>query len=214
MGFEPQQPRSHMESVNDFKDHMAKGLEESKAALTKAKKEYTLYYNRRRTPAPEFKAGDMVYLDASDIKTTRPSAKLAHRNLGPYMVEKKVGHASYLLRLPPSLRRLWPVFPVTKLTPAPIPDPIPGRRRADPPPPTLVEGQEEYEVEKVLDSRIRYRRMEYLVKWRGYDTGQNMWVPHYNVFAPEAIADFHRQNPGAPRRINAAFYDSISFHHL
>src|ERR1700733_1281847 len=84
MGFEPQQPRSHMESVNDFKDRMAKGLEEAKAALTKAKEEYTLYYNRRRSPAPEFKAGDMVYLNASDIKTTRPSAKLAHRNLGPY----------------------------------------------------------------------------------------------------------------------------------
>jgi hypothetical protein len=31
----------------------------------------------------------MVYLNAEDIKTTHPSAKLSHRNLGPYRVEKK-----------------------------------------------------------------------------------------------------------------------------
>src|SRR5262245_14286736 len=67
MGFEPQQPRSQVESVNEFADRMAKGLEEAKAALAKAKDEYTMYYNRRRTPAPEYKPGDMVYLDASDI---------------------------------------------------------------------------------------------------------------------------------------------------
>src|SRR5262245_24395962 len=210
MGFEPQQPRSQVESVNEFADRMAKGLEEAKAALAKAKDEYTMYYNRRRIPAPEYKPGDMVYLDASDIKTTRPSQKLAHRNLGPYKIEAKVGH-SYRLQLPQSLQRLWPVFPVTKLTPAP-PDPIPGDRRGAQPHPILVDGQEEYEVERILDSRMRYRRLEYLVKWRGYDTGQNTWVPHSEVFAPAEIRDFHRRNPNAPRRINAAFFDAISFH--
>jgi hypothetical protein len=45
MGFEPQQPRSNLESVNEFTDHMALGIEEAKAALTKAKDEYTMYYN-------------------------------------------------------------------------------------------------------------------------------------------------------------------------
>jgi hypothetical protein len=37
MGFEPQQPRLMMESVNNFVDHMAQGLDEAKAVLTKAK---------------------------------------------------------------------------------------------------------------------------------------------------------------------------------
>jgi hypothetical protein len=54
MGFEPQQPRSHLESVNEFMDRMALRIEEAKAALTKAKDEYTMYYNRRREPAPVF----------------------------------------------------------------------------------------------------------------------------------------------------------------
>jgi len=46
-------------------------LEEAKAALAKSKEDMTLYYNQKRTPAPEFKAGDMVFLDAGDIQTTR-----------------------------------------------------------------------------------------------------------------------------------------------
>jgi hypothetical protein len=63
--------------VNQFTDRMAKGLEEAKAALAKAQDEYARYYNRCRTPAPLFNEGDKVWLDASDIQTTRPSAKLA-----------------------------------------------------------------------------------------------------------------------------------------
>jgi hypothetical protein len=46
MGFEPQQPWSTLESVNEFAEHMALGIEEAKAALTKAKDEYAMYHNR------------------------------------------------------------------------------------------------------------------------------------------------------------------------
>ena len=206
MGFEPQQPHSAVKSVAEFADRMAEGLAEAKAALGKAKDDYTQYYNRRRTPAPEFQVGDMVWLDSSDISITRPSRKLAHRRWGPYKVERKVGLASYRLHLPPDLNRLHPVFPVVKLTLA-TPDPIPGRRSKPPPPPVLVDGNEEFEVEEVLDSRFRYRRLEYLVKWKGYDAGNNSWIVHDAVHAPRATAAFHRKHPGAPRRINAmSFY--------
>jgi transposase InsO family protein len=78
MGFEPQQPRSNLESVNEFAERMALGIEEAKAALTKAKDEYAMYYNRRRKPVPVFAPGDRVWLDGSDIATNRPSSKLSH----------------------------------------------------------------------------------------------------------------------------------------
>jgi hypothetical protein len=45
MGFEPQQPHSTLESANEFVEHIALGIEEAKAALTKAKDEYAMYYN-------------------------------------------------------------------------------------------------------------------------------------------------------------------------
>jgi hypothetical protein len=124
MGFEPQQPRSNLELVNEFAARMAQGLEEAKAALTKAKDEYAIYYNRRREPALVFTPGDRVWLDGSDIATNRPSFKLSHRHLGLF-VEKCVGHGAYRLTLPPHFRRLHPVFPIVKLSLA-HPDPISG----------------------------------------------------------------------------------------
>jgi hypothetical protein len=45
MGFEPHQPRLKMDSINEFTDQMAKGLEEVKSALTKAQDKYAMYYN-------------------------------------------------------------------------------------------------------------------------------------------------------------------------
>jgi hypothetical protein len=78
MGFEPQQPRSTLESVNEFAEHMALGIEEVNAAFTKAKDEHAMFYNRQREPAPVFTPGDRVWLDGSDIATNRPSSKLSH----------------------------------------------------------------------------------------------------------------------------------------
>jgi len=94
-------------------------LEEAKSALAKAKDDMARYYNRRRSPAPSFSPGDMVYLDSENIQTTRPSKKLSHRRLGPYPVERRVGKYAYHLVLPPPMRRLHPVFNVVKLSPAP-----------------------------------------------------------------------------------------------
>jgi hypothetical protein len=44
MGFELQQPRSTLESASGFADCIALGIEEAKAALSKAKDEYSMYY--------------------------------------------------------------------------------------------------------------------------------------------------------------------------
>jgi hypothetical protein len=46
MGFEPQQPRSTLESANKFMDCIELDIEKAKAALTKAKDEYIMSYNR------------------------------------------------------------------------------------------------------------------------------------------------------------------------
>jgi transposase InsO family protein len=54
MGFEPQQPCSKLEAVNEFADRIALGIEEAKSAITKAKDEYAMYYNWHRELAPVF----------------------------------------------------------------------------------------------------------------------------------------------------------------
>jgi hypothetical protein len=65
------------------------------------------------------------------------------------------------------------------------------------PPPDLVDGEEEFEVEKILDARPqgRGRKMHYLVKWKGYPTSDNSWEPEENVHAEKLIKEFHKRNP-------------------
>src|SRR5258708_11176663 len=60
------------------------------------------------------------------------------------------------------------------------------------PPPELEEGEEEYEVEKILDHRkfSRGRKLQYLINWKGYPDSENQWVDQRDVFAEEAVAEY------------------------
>ena len=40
--------------------------------------------------------------------------------------------------------------------------------------PVEVEGEEEYVVEEILDSRLRHNKLEFLVKWKGYTNENNL----------------------------------------
>jgi len=94
MGFELRQDPSSLKTVNEFTKKI-ESTEEAKSAIHKAQEDMTRYYNRRRSLAPVFKPGDQVYLDASDIRTTRPSLKLSHPRLGPFEIEHQVGPLAY-----------------------------------------------------------------------------------------------------------------------
>ncbi len=160
----------------------------------------TWYYNQRRLPTPTYKQGDMVYLDALDIKTTRPSHKLSHRRLGPFPIEKRVSHNAYnKLCLPFSMRHLHPVFNIIKLTAAPT-NPIPGCHPTLPPPPEIIEGEEEYLVEEILDSKMFQGKLKFKIKWEGYGPEHDSWEYAAEVHAPERVADFYQKNPAAPRK--------------
>jgi hypothetical protein len=208
------QPRntwpSKLEAVNEFADRMKSMLDEARAALAKSKDDMARYYNQRRIPAPKFVVGEKVFLDASDISTTRPTKKFAHRYLGPYPIVRSVGLHTYRLKLPRSMSQIHPVFHVVKLMPVP-PDPIEGRRARPPPPPELVGGEERYEVEEVMNSRLRYRRLEYLVKWKDYGHEENSWLVEGDIEAPELIAEFYRTHPNAPKRISALTFGQMRF---
>jgi len=95
MGFKLDQPQSCVDSVNEFRDQMRDALEEAKAALARSKYNMMLYYNWKWSPALEFKAGDMVILNASDIQTTRPSKKLSHQRLELFPIDSQVGNGAY-----------------------------------------------------------------------------------------------------------------------
>ena len=55
-----------------------------------------------------------------------------------------------------------PVRHISVLEPA-ANDLYPGQV-VQPPPPVEIDGEEEWEVEEVLDAKIRYRKLQYLIK--------------------------------------------------
>ena len=161
---------------------------EAKVALVQSKDEMAKYYDQRRTPTPDYQPGDKVYLHASDIQTTRPSQKLSHKRLGPFTIVRKVGNGAYWLHLLPSMSRLHPVFNIVKLTLAPE-DPIQGQHFQTPPLPEIIDGEEEWVVEEILDSRVVNWKLWYLVKWEGIRIKHNSWESWDNIHAPDLVAD-------------------------
>jgi hypothetical protein len=94
--------------------------------------------------------------------------------------------------------RIHDVFHVSLLEPHKQSQ-IPGRV-SPPPPPIILDAQPEYEVEQILDSRRRRRRLEYLVKWKGYPISDNSWEPATNVAnSPQLLDEFHSDYPAKPR---------------
>lgn len=110
-----------------------------------------------------FNTGDKVFLRSENIATIVPSRKLAAKFLGPYLITEKISNLLYRLRLPRTLK-IHDVFHVSSLEKQ-RPDTILGRQIKTPPPILTPEGDIEWQVEKVLDSRIfgRWKKLQYLV---------------------------------------------------
>ncbi|GAB5494897.1 MAG: hypothetical protein Phog2KO_51120 [Phototrophicaceae bacterium] len=90
------------------------------------------------------------------------------------------------------------MFHVSKLKPAFIDQEgsFPARRTHTlQPEPELVEGQEEYLVDRILAERTVRGRKQYLVRWQGYDQSEDTWEPARNLQnAMEKLREFEARN--------------------
>jgi hypothetical protein len=78
--------------------------------------------------------------------------------------------------------------------------PVVGQPSSEPHP-VIVDDSEEWEVERILDSKQRYRKLHYLVQWAGYSHIRTSWERFENFEnARELIDEFHRDQPNKPRR--------------
>ena len=123
----------------------------------------------------------------------RPSHKLDHCRLGPYEVIKVVSPYAYKLQFPTAIY-YHPVQHVSLLDPFDN-DPLPGQQNP-PPAPVIMDDNEEWHVEEILDSRIYPRRLQYLVKWIGFDRLD--WEPAKGVNKLEAVDRFDQRYPKKP----------------
>ena len=141
-------------------------------------------------------------MDAKDLQNERPSKKLDDKRFGPFEVLEVVGPNAYKLRLPARMK-IHPVFNTVKLRPYKE-DPIPDRVTHSRPGPVIKGDNPEWEVEYIEDSKLKYGKLHYLVKWKGFPKEESTWEPADHLKkVPKIVQEFHAKHPFAPRRISA-----------
>lgn len=151
----------------------------AEVAMANTQQIYEETANRSRTPAPQYKVGDKVWLDLRHIKTDRPCKKLDAR-AAQFTVIERIGSHAYRLDTPPGIHNVFHTMLLRSVSN----DPLPSQKQVDwQPPAILIEDNggehEEWQVEEILDERTRRigrgKRQELLVKWTGYS--RPTWEP-------------------------------------
>jgi len=106
-----------------------------------------------------------VWLSTQHFRMSRMSKKLHYVRTGPYTVSKIINQNAYKLAWPGTMRN-HKVFHVSQLDQYTLP--VVGQPSSEPHP-VIVDDGEEWEVEQILDSKQRYRKLHYLIQWARYN---------------------------------------------
>src|SRR5712672_2835550 len=192
LGYRPRlSPAQPIETFNQHAEDRINLLHQKRAQATAA------INKAARTPdalKDLFNLGDKVWLESKNLALPHQSKKLAPKRVGPFFVKKVISPVAYQLALPHSWR-IHDVFHASLLTPYHETEAY-GPNFIKPPP-ELIDGEEEYEVEAILNHRSHGRRkqLQYLIKWKGYPHSDNTWEPSENVHADDLIKAYHKWRP-------------------
>lgn len=197
----PENLKEHCHEGNEFAAKMQEITNLLRTNLLSAQASQERLANANRSPAPAYRVGDMVFLSTRNIKSARPIAKLDHKFIGPFRVERVLNPHAYQLKLPHELNSIHNAFHTNLLRPSPD-DPLPGQHNPPPPPIALDEsGEKLWAIEEILDSRRRRGKgFQYRVLWRGFGLKEATWEPLHNVVnAHVAIKEFEKRHRNKPK---------------
>jgi transposase InsO family protein len=169
---------SHNFSAAALADRWETGLVEAKRCLQSAQQRQKTYYDAGHRDV-SFNEGEEVLLSTRNLHLRRAgdkssTPKLLPKWVGPFKILEVIGKGAYRLQLPDTMK-IHPVFHVSLLKT------FRSNGSVQPPDPIIIDGEEEFELERILDHRFvkRGRKVcpEYLVKWRHFGTEHNSWEP-------------------------------------
>jgi hypothetical protein len=200
-------PASANPSSSDRLTRLAADLLLAKQNLIAAQQRQAKYADEKRREVV-FKLGDRVMLSTEHLKlkVSGQTPKLLAKFIGPFKITRVISNTAYELDLPHTMR-IHPAFHVSKLKPYRDGSAaFPWRDQPHRPPPEIMpDGEEEWEVESIIDKRERKvgrsTRTEYLVHWKGYPDHDRTWEPIANLkHASQTVLLYERSLQSRPRR--------------
>ena len=179
------------------------GRLQAHAALQNAQKLLTKWMERRKGERHYlgFKEGDHVWLEGTHLRLSHPSTKLASRRYRPFVITKAISPIVFKLELPQTWK-IHDVFHASLLTP--YHETVTHGANYPEPPLELIEGEEEYIIDWILNSWQygRGKQLQFLIHWEGYSAAHDSWELASEVHAPVKVEEYYQQKKGAVRMIS------------
>ena len=116
--------------------------------------------------------------------------KLTECFVGFYKVKGIILSNTIELKLPKSIK----IHPVVNVSIVWLYKPQVEGQKKIPPKPVIIEGEEEFEVEKILNKRTIRGKKKFLVRWKGYMAEEDTWESRKNLEnAKELVKEFERE---------------------
>jgi len=161
MGFEGRK-KGKYQRAEKFIKKMKEIQEEAKAVLGRTQEEMKKYTDRKKGEVDDYKVGDLVMLSTKDLKyqmVGRRTEKLMERFVGSYKIKKIISSNAVELELPSTVK-IHLVVNVSRIRW--YVGQVEGQRKKQPAP-VIIEGEEEWEVERILNKQQVRDKDKYLV---------------------------------------------------
>jgi hypothetical protein len=182
-------PMTEDQSLEDERmDRIHEMRSRAEEAITKAQ---DVMKNKKGTNYKPYQEMDQVWLEATNLKTTHLTTKLALKWYGPFTIKKKVSDIVFQLELPHQWK-IHNVFHASLLTPY-IETELHGPNYPEPPP-DIVEGDPKFEVEQIVSSRRvgKKKTLQYKICWKGYSPAHDSWELATQVHALDLIKEYQK----------------------
>jgi RNase H-like domain found in reverse transcriptase/Reverse transcriptase (RNA-dependent DNA polymerase)/Integrase zinc binding domain/Chromo (CHRromatin Organisation MOdifier) domain len=150
----------------------------------------------------KYSQGQRVWLEGKNLPISHGMVKLSPKRYGPFLITKLISPVASQLNLPASWN-IHPVFHNNLLTPY-VETNAHGPNFTRPPP-DLINGEAEYEVEAIRSHHYfgKNKRLQYLLKWKGYPEADNTWESEDQLNTPELLKQYNRRHNLQDKRTRA-----------
>ena len=122
--------------------------------------------HRRSITVKSFKIKEKMYLQTDNIKTKWRSKKLDHKSIESFKILRNIKNLSYKLKLSTKIK-IHSVFHASLFQQCNQELSIQIIK-------TLIEFNDEYKVETILEKKMISKKFHYLIKWKEYNVSENI----------------------------------------